>query len=222
MVRVVFIRHGMTNSNLRDARMAVKIASGRATLEQADADKRAEELASGPAEASGDTSLHTHKGGGVEEAKRLADYWSSMLASRAAQGGLHVYVSAMLRCLQTANPLVCSLEEKIGRSLRATATTLLPRAACGRASSRRRSTARSSASASAARWSARWPPSRAACAPRRWSAATTACWGTATRAAAARRRRSSPRPSAGSACARWSAALGTSAQFGAILSQFLS
>ena len=37
MVRYLFIRHGMTNSNLRDARMTVKVARGDVTPEEAHA-----------------------------------------------------------------------------------------------------------------------------------------------------------------------------------------
>ena len=67
-----------------------------------------------PDEQSGDTHLSTHKGGGREQAQLLADYWAPILRGKAEGGELHVYVSAMQRCMQTVDPLM--------RELGATAT----------------------------------------------------------------------------------------------------
>ena len=62
-----------------------------------------------PDEQSGDTHLSTHKGGGREQAQLLADYWAPILRGKAEGGELHVYVSAMQRCMQTVDPLMKEL-----------------------------------------------------------------------------------------------------------------
>eukprot|EP00729_Bicosta_minor_P003589 gene3589-8107_t len=114
MVRYLFIRHGMTNSNLRDARMSVKVARGDVAPAEAHAAIDREAAEAGPAEASGDTSLSDYKGGGVAEAQCLASYWYPILQGKAAAGEVHFSVSAMKRCLQTADPLL----QKLGASVR--------------------------------------------------------------------------------------------------------
>ena len=62
-----------------------------------------------PDEQSGDTHLSTHKGGGREQAQLLAEYWAPILRGKADAGELHVYVSAMQRCMQTVDPLMKEL-----------------------------------------------------------------------------------------------------------------
>ena len=74
MVRLLFIRHGMTNSNLADARMAVRVVKGQLAAADVHAVTLAE-AAEDPCEASGDTQLSDYKGGGVAEAERLGEYW---------------------------------------------------------------------------------------------------------------------------------------------------
>jgi hypothetical protein len=116
MVRVVLVRHGTTESNLRDARMAISIARG--DLKMFDKPEQRVDRASAPDamksllaslghdEQSGDTNLSTHKGGGREQAQLLADYWAPILQGKAEAGELHVHVSAMQRCMQTIDPLM--------------------------------------------------------------------------------------------------------------------
>lgn len=43
------------------------------------------------------------------QAALLAKYWAPILRAKASEGGLHVYVSAMQRCMQTADPLMKEL-----------------------------------------------------------------------------------------------------------------
>ena len=97
MVRVMFVRHGFTNSNERDARMAIKMAKGE--VPAAEAYQRIQQQAreAGATEAEGDTSLSTYNGGGVVEAERLGAYWGSILKGKAEAGQLHTFVSAMQR-----------------------------------------------------------------------------------------------------------------------------
>ena len=109
MVRVVFIRHGMTHENLHGARMAIRIAKGQVDPADREAISLRERMEEGPSEASGDTQLSDHKGGGVREARLLGEYWAPMLREYAELGKLHVYVSAMQRCMQTADPLLRAL-----------------------------------------------------------------------------------------------------------------
>jgi hypothetical protein len=106
MVRVLLVRHGMTESNLRDARMAVSLAKGEVSRAEAPAVMRAAMARLPPHEQCGDTRLSAHKGGGVEQAELLARYWGPILRGKALAGQLHVHVSAMQRCLQTADPLM--------------------------------------------------------------------------------------------------------------------
>ena len=68
MVRILFVRHGMTESNLADARMAVRVAKGQVQAEDVERVSMQESLALGPSEACGDTALSSYKGGGVAEA----------------------------------------------------------------------------------------------------------------------------------------------------------
>ena len=122
MVRLLFIRHGMTNSNLRDARMAIRVAKGQVRALDAEATELREVLAEeDDAEASGDTALSDYKGGGIAEAQLLAEYWGDVLSAGGAgseiEDGagptrvrLHAYSSAMRRCLQTAEPLCTALD----------------------------------------------------------------------------------------------------------------
>lgn len=119
MVRVVLVRHGTTEANLRDARMAVSIARGDLKMfgkadqavnrDTAPGAMKALMAELAPDEQSGDTHLSTHKGGGREQAQLLADYWVPILRGKAEAGELHVYVSPMQRCMQTINPLMQAL-----------------------------------------------------------------------------------------------------------------
>ena len=124
MVRVVLIRHGTTESNLRDARMAIAMAKGDLSIFGIDGfavtkDNAVEAMTRVKAglerdELSGDTNLSVHKGGGVEQAQRLADYWAPILQGKAETGSLHVFVSAMQRCQQTIDPMMKVLHESCG------------------------------------------------------------------------------------------------------------
>ena len=55
MVRVLLIRHGTTDANLRDARMAISVAKGEVTRAEAPAAMRAQLAAAAPDEQTGDT-----------------------------------------------------------------------------------------------------------------------------------------------------------------------
>ena len=109
MVRVLLIRHGTTESNLRDARMAIAVARGDTPRDQAPRAIREQLATASPDEQCGDTHLSVYKGGGREQAALLAPYWSPILRGKAESGGLHIFVSAMQRCMQTADPLMTSL-----------------------------------------------------------------------------------------------------------------
>lgn len=116
MVRVLLVRHGTTESNLRDARMAVSIARGDLKMfgkgdvpvdrETAPDAMKALMAELEPDEQCGDTNLSTHKGGGREQAQLLADYWAPILLGKARAAELHVYTSPMQRCMQTVDPLM--------------------------------------------------------------------------------------------------------------------
>ena len=67
MVRLLFIRHGMTNSNLRDARMAISVVKGEVTAAGAPAAAQALLSKLPMDEQTGDTHLSTYKGGGREQ-----------------------------------------------------------------------------------------------------------------------------------------------------------
>ena len=73
MVRIVFVRHGMTKGNLHSARLAIRMAKGEVTPEEQEAVSLRELMEAGPAEASGDTELSDHKGGGIREAELLGE-----------------------------------------------------------------------------------------------------------------------------------------------------
>ena len=59
-----------------------QVARGEVASADAHAAIDTDATAAGPAEAEGDTSLSTYKGGGVAEAECLADYWSEILKVR--------------------------------------------------------------------------------------------------------------------------------------------
>ena len=109
MVRILFIRHGMTVGNLASAKMAIRVAKGQVRGEDAHEIERSESFALGFSEGSGDTSLSDYKGGGVEEAQRLGEYWCKILQGKVDAGEAHVFVSPMIRCQQTADPLMQKL-----------------------------------------------------------------------------------------------------------------
>lgn len=97
MVRILFIRHGMTKGNLRDARMAIDLHKGNVKVEDVPRLKLKLAEADGPGELAGDTALSDI---GVREATQLAVYWSPILEGKARDGHVHMFVSPMRRCLQ--------------------------------------------------------------------------------------------------------------------------
>eukprot|EP00041_Stephanoeca_diplocostata_P028927 m.838826 g.838826 ORF g.838826 m.838826 type:complete len:325 (+) comp23465_c0_seq15:138-1112(+) len=106
MVRVLFIRHGMTKGNLRDARMAIDLHKGNVKIEEVPQLKVQLAESDGPGELAGDTALSDL---GLSEAKLLAEYWAPILDGKAKDGHVHAFVSPMRRCLQTADPIVTAL-----------------------------------------------------------------------------------------------------------------
>jgi len=112
MVRVLFIRHGMTVSNLADARLAIRVAKGKVELSNAGKINRDESIAKGFDEGSGDTNLSDYKGGGIAEAQSFGEYWQPILQSKLNAKQVHIYVSPMQRCCQTANPFITMTNSK--------------------------------------------------------------------------------------------------------------
>jgi broad specificity phosphatase PhoE len=106
MVRVLFIRHGMTVSNLADARMAIRVAKGQVDGHDASRIRRDESIKLGFDEGAGDTNLSDYKGGGIAEAQQFGEYWGNILSGKAEAGQLHIFVSPMQRCCQTADPFM--------------------------------------------------------------------------------------------------------------------
>jgi|EP00505_MAST-04D_sp_SCG-Rhode-Island_P001419 broad specificity phosphatase PhoE len=104
MVRVLFIRHGMTKSNLRFARTAIQVLKGNISASQVE-EFQTRQLSGEPDnEWCGDTVLTTDVG--KREAEELGDHWAQVLQSQAEKGAIHVYVSPMQRCLQTIDPFM--------------------------------------------------------------------------------------------------------------------
>ena len=103
MVRLMLIRHGMTKGNLRSARAAIQVAKGNITWEQMAEYEDKQKEGEGLNEWSGDTRLSNI---GEEEAEALSAFWAPMMEHMVREKTLHVYVSPMQRCLQTANPLM--------------------------------------------------------------------------------------------------------------------
>lgn len=104
---MLFVRHGESEGNLRSARMAIKFAKGEIrSLEDAKRYRAEERSTLERSEASGDTRLSRTSRGGEAQARMLSDYWAEILQEKSNAGELIVYVSPMLRCLQTADPIV--------------------------------------------------------------------------------------------------------------------
>ena len=112
MVRILFIRHGMTVGNLLSAKMAIRVAKGEVLVQDSHRLGRDEQLALGLSEGEGDTHLSDYKGGGVLEAQMFADYWGPILQSKEDAHEIHWYVSPMERCQQTADPIMQRLQAK--------------------------------------------------------------------------------------------------------------
>ena len=122
----------MTEGNLATARMAIRVAKGEVRAEDAHALERDEARARGGGprgadEGCGDTHLSNYKGGGVAEARSLGEYWAPILQSKWDAGEMRVFVSPMLRCLQTADPLMRRLREGGAKAAPAATATVLPR-----------------------------------------------------------------------------------------------
>jgi broad specificity phosphatase PhoE len=133
-MRLLLIRHGMTEGNLATARMAIRVAKGEVRAEDAHVLERDEARARGGGprgadEGCGDTHLSDYKGGGVAEARALGDYWAPILQSKWDAGEMQVFVSPMLRCLQTADPLMRRLREGGTMAAAAAAAAAAPAAA---------------------------------------------------------------------------------------------
>ena len=104
MVRVLFIRHGMTKSNLRAIRAVIQVAKGNVRME--DVMEYEEELMKDEDESewSGDTMLSDI---GEMEAESLGLYWEEVLRKKLeASADMWFFVSPMQRCLQTIDPLM--------------------------------------------------------------------------------------------------------------------
>jgi broad specificity phosphatase PhoE len=112
MVRILFIRHGMTVENLMSAQMAIRVAKKLVKPENSQAQIREQRIALGGGEAEADTNLSDYKGGGLKEAQMLADYWGPLLKGKKEANELHIFVSPMVRCLQTANPIMNHLKSE--------------------------------------------------------------------------------------------------------------
>lgn len=108
-MRVLLVRHGMTVGNLATARMAIRVAKGEVRPEDAHKIERDEAGERGEDEACGDTHLSDYKGGGVAEALALGEYWAPILKGKWDAGEMQIFVSPMLRCLQTADSLLKQL-----------------------------------------------------------------------------------------------------------------
>ena len=106
MVRVLLVRHGMTKGNLRSARAAIQVAKGNITPDQIVEYENQQREGEGLHEWSGDTQLSDV---GKEEADLLGRFLGRLLEQAAKQNSLHVYVSPMQRCLETADPLMTRL-----------------------------------------------------------------------------------------------------------------
>ena len=109
MVRVLLVRHGMTKGNLRSARAAIQVVKGNITPEQMIDYENQQRNGEGLHEWSGDTQLSDV---GKEEAELLGQFLGPMLEEAAKRNNLHVYVSPMQRCLETADPLITRLNYK--------------------------------------------------------------------------------------------------------------
>jgi broad specificity phosphatase PhoE len=96
----------MTKGNLRLAHAAIQVAKGNITPEQMAAYDASLKEHEDKHEWSGDTELSSI---GKAEAESLANFWGPMLQPVAKDKKLHVYVSPMQRCLQTADPLMTDL-----------------------------------------------------------------------------------------------------------------
>jgi broad specificity phosphatase PhoE len=110
----MLIRHGESDSNVRDFVYAYGVH--RKALPQEDADKRraAEAVAKEP---NGDTQLSKN---GLQQALCLGEYWAPLLERAAEEGKLHIFVSPMRRTMQTIEPLVKNLHAKGFGAVRAT------------------------------------------------------------------------------------------------------
>ena len=97
----------MTKGNLRSARAAIQVAKGNITWEQMAEYEDKQKEGEGLNEWSGDTRLSNI---GEEEAEALSAFWAPMMEHMVREKTLHVYVSPMQRCLQTANPLMTRLK----------------------------------------------------------------------------------------------------------------
>ena len=104
-MRLLLLRHGESESNRRDYQYGSRVLSGELSALQGDEAKVAAEIA---AEPNGDTQLTDN---GLEQAECVGRYWGPVLRKPAAEGKLHVFVSPMLRNMQTVDPLMRILNE---------------------------------------------------------------------------------------------------------------
>ena len=105
-MKILFVRHGLTKSNVRDYEAYFRFPDSVEKQKEYEKQVCREQ---GSQEVSGDSVLTEV---GISEAERLRAYWGPLLEGAAEQKKLEVLVSPMHRTLETANPLMTYLHEK--------------------------------------------------------------------------------------------------------------
>lgn len=103
MVRLLFIRHAESAQNVQQL-------SNVDVTAQSDEEVLSAMRSAGGTE-DGDFPLSRE---GERQAKALSAVWSPLLLEKAREGRLHIFVSPMKRCLQTADPLMRELNAACG------------------------------------------------------------------------------------------------------------
>ena len=113
-MRLLLIRHGETGSNANMHRAIVELERefGKGGYTQRELNKR---IRIDPSAEDGDTMLTEL---GESQAEALGEHWAPLLHDKAASGQLHVFVSPMVRCCQTVDPLMRRLRERLPGSHR--------------------------------------------------------------------------------------------------------
>ena len=103
MVRLLFIRHAESSQNVHQ--------SANVDAAEMSEEEQLKAMRGASADEDGDFKLTTH---GESQAEALGDMWAPVLEQAARRGKLHVFVSPMRRCLQTADPLMTALHKACG------------------------------------------------------------------------------------------------------------
>jgi broad specificity phosphatase PhoE len=109
IMRLLLIRHGETggNANMQRAIAELEREKGKGNFTQKELNKR---IRIDPSAEDGDTKLTAL---GESQAEALGEHWAPLLEAKAAAGDLHVFVSPMIRCCQTVDPLMRRLRRTL-------------------------------------------------------------------------------------------------------------